>query len=162
MAADRPDLGGIGDMNALSELYADMIQGWITALQRPDGKTEGKMEPDFGRDVVKLLARAQIAWLSSGLRYGRQVSDLMLAQKDDLRDFAEALKPSPDGPPDRLDLHQAAVIDRARRVLQQVADASISEAEALRNELLKIETDLRSLQSAGADADPRRNVRIKR
>lgn len=149
-------------MNALSELYADMIQGWITALQRPGGEAEGEAELDLSRDLVELLARAQVAWLSSGLRYGRQISDLMLAQKDDLRDFVGALKPSPDGPPDRLDLRQAAVIDRARRVLQQVADASISEAEALRNELLKIETDLRSLQSSGADADPRRNVRIKR
>lgn len=162
MAADRPDLGGIGDMNALSELYADMIQGWIAALQRPGGEAEGDVEPDLSRDVVELLARAQIAWLSSGLRYGRQISDLMLAQKDDLRDFAGALKPSPDDPPDRLDLRQAAVIDRARRVLQQVADASISEAEALRNELLKIETDLRNLQSADTDTGPRRNVRIKR
>ncbi|MDK3074156.1 hypothetical protein QO034_13630 [Sedimentitalea sp. JM2-8] len=162
MTTDKPDLGGIDDVTVLSELYADMVQGWISAFQRPGDDAGGDVETDFGRDVMELLARAQIAWLNSGLRYGRQISDLMLAHKGDLGDFAEALKPPADGPPDRLDLRQTAMIDTARRLLQQVADASLSEAEALRAELLKIEAELRSLQNAGADAGPRRNVRIKR
>ncbi len=156
MAAHKPKFGEIGNMDDLVGLYVDTLQAWIDIL--PQRRDDADPTPGSQQEILLLLARAQAAWLTSGLRYGRQISELMSASGMDLAGMA-ALKGG--GTSDQT-LQQLALIDKARSFLVQVADASLSEAEALRSQLLEIEAALRDVQDSGPEEDPRRNVRTKR
>jgi hypothetical protein len=160
MSAKKPGFGEIGDMNELVALYVDTVQAWIDAL--PQHRDESEPTPGSNREIMLLLARAQAAWLTSGLRYGQQVSALMADRGMDLAGLTSLVREPPaDATPDET-RRQIELIDKARDFLTQVADASLTEAETLRIQLLKIERELRALQAGGSDPDPKRNVRTKR
>ncbi len=157
--ADTPEFGEIGNIDDLVELYVDTLQSWIDVL--PQSLGDAEPAPGSNREILLLLARAQAEWLTSGLRYGRQVRDLMAAGGFDMAGLAAAAKAmAEDGPAD-LTLRQLALIDKARGFLRQVAEASLSEAEALRSQLLEIEAELRELQGGAPEGAARRNVRAK-
>lgn len=160
MGTDKPSFGEISSMNELVKLYVDTLQAWTDAL--PQSRAGSEPAPGSSREILLLLARAQAEWLTSGLRYGRQISGLMAERGFDLAGLAAVAKPMADETPSEQTLRQLVLIDKARGFLQQVAEASLSEAEALRTQLLKIEDELRELQDSGPETDPKRNVRAKK
>lgn len=160
MGTDKPSFGEIGSMDDLVKLYVDTLHAWTEALPHSRDASEPAM--GSSREIMLLLARAQAEWLTSGLRYGRQISDLMAERGFDLAGLAAVARPMTHESPTEQTLRQIQLIDKARGFLQQVAEASLSEAEALRTQLLKIEAELRDLQDGGTDSDPKRNVRAKR
>ena len=160
MATEKPGFGEIGNMNELVTLYVDTLRTWIDAL--PQKQDDAEPLPGSSREILLLLARAQAVWLTSGLRYGRQISELMAQQGLDFAGLSALGLPDENGNTTDVTMRQLALIDKARRFLQQVADASLSEAEALRKELLRIEAELRELQTGGPEAAPKRNVRAKK
>jgi len=160
MTANKPGFGEIGSVNDLVELYVDTLQAWIDALPQKRAGTEPALGSN--REILLLLARAQAEWLTSGLRYGQQISDLMADSGFDMAGLTAVAKSMTEDTPTEQTMRQLALIDKARGFLRQVADASLSEAEALRTQLLEIEASLREVQSTGQSSAPKRNVRAKR
>lgn len=153
---DRPprsEFSNPGSIDDMVAMYLAALKGVLGSL-REYGESGGRVEPE----VMYLLAQAQARWLSSALRYWQQIATIVSTQG---AGAIEASIPSADGP--SLEARQLVVLDKARAVLREISDLSLSEAKLLQRELLEIEAELRkSVQPQDDDRDgPHRYAKSK-
>ncbi|MEM9010191.1 MAG: hypothetical protein AAGE18_03120 [Pseudomonadota bacterium] len=148
-----------GAMDELIALYLTTLRDIIAAL--PASEERLKADERWGladeRRILFLLAQAQAAWLTSGLRYWRQMAEILATQGIGLGDAA---RDDAAWEQDRLMRH-LLLVDKARAALREVADLSLSEAKALRRKLLEIEGHLRAAEAGPDGAEPRRYGKVK-
>ena len=111
---------------------------------------------------MMLLAKAQVAWLTSGLRYWKHIAEIVGKSGLGLVDLATKATDADANDENARTMRQLVLIDKARACLREVGEASMSEAEALRRELMKIEAELRETQSPGQGPEGMRTWRMKR
>ncbi|RBW53752.1 hypothetical protein [Ruegeria sp. A3M17] len=137
------EFGNPGSIDDMVAMYLEALEGVLGSL-RDYSEKGARVEPD----VMFLLAQAQARWLSSALRYWQQIATIVSTQGTDA---IEATIPSADGP--SLEARQLIVLDKARAVLREISDLSLSEAKLLQRDLMEIEAELR--KSVGPVGDDR-------
>ena len=108
-----------------------------------------------------LLAKAQVTWLTSGLRYWKQIAEIVGKSGLGLVDLATQTNDIDPKDENARTMRQLVLIDKARACLREVGEASLSEAETLRRELHKIEQELRDTQNPGPGPQGKRTWRAK-
>ncbi|MGM0584854.1 MAG: hypothetical protein ACQEUZ_09385 [Pseudomonadota bacterium] len=143
--------------------YLDAIRLAVDALSALRGAGDQRAPGSEG-EILLLLARAQAAWLTGGLRYWREIADILARGGEDLADAAlkDAAAPD-DGDDDEAERarRRMVLLDKARASLREIGEVSVSEAEALRARLLEIESELREMVDGGPETEPRRRARPK-
>ena len=151
------EAAGIEDM---VNLYMGAVRAMIDAL--PAGGTSGEPPTGSREEIMMLLAKAQVAWLTSGLRYWKHIAEIVGKSGLGLVDLATKATDADANDENARTMRQLVLIDKARACLREVGEASMSEAEALRRELMKIEAELRETQSPGQGPEGMRTWRMKR
>lgn len=150
------DAKGIED---LVTLYIGAIRAMIDAI--PTDLVAGGPRMGSRQEILLLLAKAQVAWLTSGLRYWRQIAEIVGRSGLGLIDVASKSSGVSADEETARTMRQLVLIDRARACLREVGEASMSEAETLRRELLKIEQELRATQGPDQGPQGKRTWRAK-
>lgn len=104
--------------------------------------------PDSGRgdtSMLELMAKAQVAWLSSGARYFGELTELFGRRGASMTDLVRMA----DG--GLSDTEKLQLLDEARGYLREVGDISLREAQALKNDLLELEAALRKTQEVATE-----------
>ena len=124
----------------------------------PRPKPRPEPTPDDGpaESMMELMARAQVAWLGAGVRYWGEMAELFGRRGVRIADFTR-LSESDLDERDKLRL-----LDEARGYLREVGEISVREAEALREDLEKIEAELRRTQARPPRKSPKRDGRPTR
>ena len=151
------EAAGIEDM---VNLYMGAVRSMIDAL--PAGGTSGEPPTGSREEIMMLLAKAQVAWLTSGLRYWKHIAEIVGKSGLGLVDLATKATDADANDENARTMRQLVLIDKARACLREVGEASMSEAETLRRELMKIEAELRETQSPGQGPEGKRTWRMKR
>ncbi len=144
------DPSSIDDMAAM---YLSALKDVLASLK--DHETGGRR---FQSDVMYLLAQAQARWLTSALRYWQQVAAIIGTQGVDA---IEAIVPEPKG--QSLEAQQLVLLDKARAILREISELSMSEAKLLQRDLMDIEAELRNVVNSDDDDldGPRRYAKPK-
>ena len=143
---DKPEKPAPDDLESLVELYLNAMRLMIDALPAAASLSPGAPRMGSEREILMLLARAQSVWLTSGLRYWKQMAEILASHGIGLADLIREPAGEDDGGADLQTMRRLKLLDEARACLREISDASMSEAEALRAQLMKIETDLRATQ----------------
>ena len=145
------DIGGVEE---LVGLYANAVRTMIDAIPADLGTDE----PSMGsrEEIMMLLAKAQVAWLTSGLRYWKQIGEIVGKSGLGLMEVAAKTRETDGDPETKRTMQQLVLVDKARACLREVGEVSLSEAEALRRELQKIEAELRATIDPGPAPEGRR------
>lgn len=140
----------------------DAIRLAVDALSALRGGGDQRAPGSEG-EILLLLARAQAAWLTGGLRYWREIADILARGGEDLADAAlkEAAAPGDGDDEAERARRRMILLDKARASLREIGEVSVSEAEALRARLLEIEGELRETVDGGPETEPRRRARPK-
>ncbi|MEO1000623.1 MAG: hypothetical protein AAFW69_08500 [Pseudomonadota bacterium] len=153
----RAGMGKAAGLEELIGLYISTLQGLIATLPASEeGFEEERALWGDEKRIMFLLAKAQAVWLTSGLRYWRQVADIMADRGMSLTDVVTASMVEGKDPVVR----NIALLDEARIALREVAELSMSEAKSLRRKLLEIEEKLRESEAAQAE-EGRRFHKVK-
>ena len=149
----------VAGVEELVGLYVNALRSMIDAI--PADLATG--EPGMGsrEEIMMLLAKAQVAWLTSGLRYWKHIAEIVGKSGLGLLELATQAKDLQGDPETTRTMQQLVLIDKARACLREVGEVSMSEAEALRRELQKIEAELRATMDPGPGPEGRRGHRVK-
>ena len=151
--------GDVSGMEEMVKLYVGAIRSVLDAI--PADLGQGDPAPGTRQEILMLLAKAQIAWLTSGLRYWKHIAEIVGKSGLGLLDLATQNPPKDADDDTKRAMQQLVLIDKARACLREIGEASMSEAEALRRELTKIEKDLRATQDPGPGPKGKRMHRGK-
>lgn len=151
------DVAGVEE---LVGLYVNAIRSMIDAL--PGDLGLGEPEMGSRQEIMLLLAKAQVAWLTSGLRYWKHIAEILGKKGLGLVELAAQAKAADGADKEKSrTVQQLVLIDKARACLREVGEASLSEAETLKRELMKIEEELRATQDRGPGPKGKRQHRTK-
>lgn len=141
-------------------LYMGAVRSMIEAI--PASGVSGEPKTGSREEIMMLLAKAQVAWLTSGLRYWKHIAEIVGKSGLGLVDLATKANAMETNDDNARTMRQLVLIDKARACLRDVGEASIGEAETLRRELMKIEAQLRETQDPGPGPQGQRTWRMKR
>ncbi len=116
------------------------------ASQAPDAAPKPKPKPEPqpalepAETLIDLMARAQIAWLGSGVRYWGEMAELFGRRGANIASLARLS----DADLDERD--KLRLLDEARGYLREVGEISMREAQALSDDMAKLEHELRRTQ----------------
>ncbi len=161
MTIDSDDFqsGGMSGVEEMVKLYIGAVRSMIDAI--PADLGQGEPASGSRQEILMLLAKAQVAWLTSGLRYWKHIAEIVGKSGMGLVELASQTPPGDTDDETKRTMQQLVLIDKARACLREVGEVSLSEAEALRRELMKIEEELRASQDPGPGPQGKRYWRGK-
>jgi hypothetical protein len=158
----KPDDGGFMNPNLI---LASVGSGTLKGLgvdenvapqtsPPPKPKPERPEEaPGPDANMVELMARAQVAWLGAGMRYWGEMAELFGRRGANIADMARLSERDMD------EREKLRLLDEARGYLREVGEISMREAQALTDDMMKLEAALRKTQAKPPAKDPKRHGR---
>lgn len=153
------------DGNAASACFEEAVRRFYDFLGRGSPTAEGLsdaandvLNDSNSMQVIELMTRAYITWANHGIRYWGVMTERHGQYVNHLMTRLSVIRNNPDV----SESERRALIDEAEQYLREIADLSMHEGRALKMEMERLSSELRSnLSEQNPNGEPRRYGGVK-